>query len=202
MCCDTASVTGFVRDYGLIIVFLTIALETSGVPLPGETALVAAAVLASQGHLSIEGVIVVATIAAIIGDNVGYWLGRKLGRGFLQRYDVVRRFSDRVLPPTERFFRRHGGKAIFLARWFSGFRIAGAWIAGFAHMSWWRFFVWNAAGGIAWAVTVSLVGYYAGDAAADAISRYGLLGAGVIVVLALLAAGSIHLWRRRVVEES
>jgi membrane protein DedA with SNARE-associated domain len=195
-------VTGFVRDYGLIIVFLTIALETSGVPLPGETALVAAAVLASQGHLSIEGVIVVATIAAIVGDNVGYWLGRKLGRGFLQRYDVVRGFSDRVLPPTERFFRRHGGKAIFLARWFSGFRIAGAWIAGFAHMSWWRFFAWNAAGGIAWAVTVSLVGYYAGAAAADAISRYGLLGAGVIVVLALLAAGSIHLWRRRVVEES
>ena len=194
--------TGFVRDYGLIIVFLTIALETAGVPLPGETALVAAAVLASQGHLSIDGVIVVATLAAIIGDNVGYWLGRKLGRGFLQRYDVVRRFSDRVLPPTERFFRRHGGKAIFLARWFSGFRIAGAWIAGFAHMFWWRFFVWNAAGGIAWAVTVSLVGYYAGHAAADAISRYGLLGAGVIVVLALLAAGSIHLWRRRVVEES
>jgi membrane protein DedA with SNARE-associated domain len=195
-------VTGFVRDYGLIIVFLTIALETSGLPLPGETALVAAAVLASRGHFSIEAVIVVATLAAIIGDNIGYWLGRKLGRGFLQRYDVVRRFSDRVLPPTERFFRRHGGKAVFLARWFSGFRIAGAWIAGFARMSWWRFFAWNAAGGIAWAVTVAIVGYYAGQAAADAISRYGLIGAGVIVVLVLLAATGIHLWRRRVVEEA
>jgi membrane protein DedA with SNARE-associated domain len=195
-------VTGFIRDYGLIIVFLTIALETAGLPLPGETALVAAAVLASQGHFSIEAVIVIATLAAIIGDNIGYWLGRKLGRGFLQRYDVVRRFSDRVLPPTERFFRRHGGKAIFLARWFSGFRIAGAWIAGFAHMPWWRFFVWNAAGGIAWAVTVSLVGYYAGRAAADAISRYGLIGAGVIVALVVLGLGALHLWRRRVVEES
>ncbi len=194
--------TGFIRDYGLIIVFLTIALETSGLPLPGETALVAAAVLASQGHFSIEEVIVVATVAAIVGDNIGYLLGRKLGRGFLQRYDVVRRFSDRVLPPTERFFRRHGGKAIFLARWFSGFRIAGAWIAGFAHMPWWRFFVWNAAGGIAWAVTVSLVGYYAGRAAADAISRYGLIGAGVIVVLVLLGLVALHFWRRRVVEES
>ncbi len=194
--------TGFIRDYGLIIVFLTIALETAGLPLPGETALVAAAVLASQGHFSIEEVIVVATVAAIVGDNIGYWLGRKLGRGFLQRYDVVRRFSDRVLPPTERFFARHGGKAIFLARWFSGFRIAGAWIAGFAHMPWWRFFVWNAAGGIAWAVTVSLVGYYAGRAAADAISKYGLIGAGVIVALVVLALGALHLWRRRVVEES
>ncbi len=194
--------TGFIRDYGLIIVFLTIALETAGLPLPGETALVAAAVLASQGHFSIEEVIVVATVAAIVGDNIGYLLGRKLGRGFLQRYDVVRRFSDRVLPPTERFFARHGGKAIFLARWFSGFRIAGAWIAGFAHMHWWRFFVWNAAGGIAWAVTVSLVGYYAGRAAADAISRYGLIGAGVIVVLVLLGLVALHFWRRRIVEES
>jgi membrane protein DedA with SNARE-associated domain len=195
-------VTGFVRDYGLIIVFLTIGLETSGLPLPGETALVAAAVLASQGHFSIYSVIVVAAAAAIIGDNVGYWLGRKLGRGFLQRYVVVRRFSARVLPPAERFFDRHGGKSIFLARWFSGFRIAGAWIAGFAHMSWWRFFVWNALGGIAWAVTVSLIAYYAGHAAADAIGRYGLIGgaaiAGVIIVVGL----ALHFWRRRVVEEA
>src|SRR5436189_102692 len=122
-------------------------METAGVPLPGETALIAAAVFASQGHLSLTELIVVASAAAIIGDNIGYWLGRKLGRGFLQRYGVVRRFSERVLPPAERFFERHGGKAIFLARWFSGFRIAGAWIAGFAHMPWWRFFLWNAAGG-------------------------------------------------------
>jgi membrane protein DedA with SNARE-associated domain len=195
-------VTGFVRDYGLIIVFLTIALETTGVPLPGETALVAAAVLASQGHFSIWSVIVVACAGAIIGDNVGYWLGRKLGRGFLQRYDIVRRFSERVLPPAERFFRRHGGKAIFLARWFSGFRIAGAWIAGFAHMPWWRFFLWNAAGGIAWAVTVSLIAYYAGHAAADAIGRYGLIGGAAIAVLILVVVVALHFWRRRMVEES
>jgi membrane protein DedA with SNARE-associated domain len=195
-------VTGFVRDYGLIIVFVAIALETSGVPLPGETALVAAAILASRGHFSIWAVIVVASLAAIIGDNVGYWLGRRLGRGFLQRYGPVRRFSERVLPPTERFFRRHGGKAIFLARWFSGFRVAGAWVAGFAHMEWWRFFVWNALGGVAWAVTVGLTAYYTGHAAADAISRYGLIGGAVIAALVVLALVAVHLWRRRVVEES
>jgi membrane protein DedA with SNARE-associated domain len=194
-------VTGFVRDYGLIIVFLTIALETSGLPLPGETALVAAAVLASQGHFSIVSVIVIAAAAAIIGDNIGYWLGRKLGRGFLQRYEVVRRFSERVLPPAERFFDRHGGKSIFLARWFSGFRIAGAWIAGFAHMSWWRFFVWNALGGIAWALSVSLVAYYAGHAAADAIGRYGLIGGAAIAAVIVVVGLALHFWRRRVVEE-
>jgi membrane protein DedA with SNARE-associated domain len=195
-------VTGFVRDYGLIIVFLTIMLETSGAPLPGETALIAAGILASQGHFDIRAVLLVATAAAIIGDNLGYWLGRWLGRGFLQRYEPVSRFSDRVLPPTERFFRRHGGKAIFLARWFSGFRVAGAWVAGFAHMPWWRFFVWNALGGIAWAVTVGLVAYYGGEATADAIGRYGLVGAGVIAVLVVLAFVALHFWRRRVVEES
>jgi len=194
--------TGFIRDYGLIIVFLAIALETSGVPLPGETALIAAGILASQGHFEIWAVILVAAAAAIIGDNIGYWLGRWLGRGFLQRYEPVRRFSDRVLPPTERFFRRHGGKAIFLARWLSGFRVAGAWVAGFARMAWWRFFVWNALGGIAWALTVGLVAYYGGRAAADAIGRYGLVGAVAIVAVVLLAIVALHLWRRRVVEES
>jgi membrane protein DedA with SNARE-associated domain len=194
--------TGFVRDYGLIIVFLTVALETSGVPLPGETAIIAAAILASQGHYGIGWVIVVASVAAIVGDNIGYWLGRWLGRGFLQRWGVVRRFSDRVLPPAERFFERHGGKAIFLARWFSGFRIAGAWLAGFAHMPWWRFFLWNAAGGIAWALSVSLIAYYSGRAAADAIAHYGLVGALVIGVIVIAVAVGVHLWRRRVVEES
>ena len=194
--------TALVRDYGLIIVFLAIALETSGLPLPGETALVIAAIAASRGQYSIVWVIVVAAAAAIIGDNVGYWLGRKLGRGFLQRYGVVRRFSERVLPPAERFFQRHGGKSIFLARWFSGFRIAGAWVAGFAHMSWWRFFIWNALGGIAWAVTVSLLAYYSGQAAADAIDHYGLIGGAVIAGLVVAAVVALHFWRRRVVEES
>lgn len=194
--------TGFVRDYGLIIVFLTIVLETAGVPLPGETALIAAAILASQGHFEIWQVLAVATAAAIIGDNIGYWLGRWLGRGFLQRFGPVRRFSDRVLPPTERFVHRHGGWAIFLARWFSGFRVAGAWVAGFAHMTWWRFFIWNALGGIAWAVTVGLVAYYTGHAAVDVINRYGLIGAGVLAVVVVLVIVALHYWRRRVVEES
>ncbi len=194
--------TAFIDHYGLVVVFLIVAAESSGVPLPGETALVAAAVLAAQGHFAIATVIAVAAVAAIVGDNIGYWLGRELGRGFLQRYGVVRRFSERVVPPTERFFRKHGGKSIFIARWFSGFRVAGAWIAGFARMPWWRFFLWNATGGIAWAVTVGLVSYYFGRAAADAIGHYGVIGAIVVVGIAAFVLVGWHVWRRRMIEES
>ena len=190
--------TAFIDHYGLVVVFLIVAAESSGVPVPGETARIAAAVLASQGLFSIAAVIAVAAVAAIVGDNVGYWLGRKLGRGFLQRYAPVRRFSERVIPPAERFFRRHGGKTIFLARWVSGLRIAGAWMAGFAQMPWWRFFLWNASGGIAWAIVVGVVAYYAGRAAADAIGRYGLIGGGVAVVVAVVVAVTL---RRRFMEQ-
>jgi membrane-associated protein len=190
-------VTHFIEQYGLIVVFLLIAAESAGVPLPGETALVAAGVFASKGHYSIVTVVVVAAAAAIIGDNIGYWLGRELGRGFLQRYGYIRRFSERVLPRAERFFDKHGGKAIFLARFSAGVRVAGAWIAGFARMPWWRFFFWNAAGGIVWASTVGLVAYYFGTAAADAIAKYGLIGAAIAVVGILVVLVGVHFWRKR-----
>jgi membrane protein DedA with SNARE-associated domain len=196
-----ARVTHFIQQYGLIIVFLIICGESAGVPLPGETALVAAGVFASQGHYSIASVIVVAATAAIIGDNIGYWLGRKLGRGFLQRYAIIRRFSDRVLPRAERFFNRHGGKAIFLARFTAGLRVAGAWIAGFARMEWWRFFAWNAAGGIVWATTFGLVAYYFGHAVADSIAKYGLIGGVIAVALVVGLLVGLHYWRKRVEEK-
>ena len=193
--------THFIEQYGLIVVFLLIAAESSGVPLPGETALVAAGVFAAKGHYSIVTVIIVAAAAAIVGDNIGYWLGRELGRGFLQRYAFIRRFSERVLPRAERFFEKHGGKAIFLARFTAGLRVAGAWIAGFARMPWWRFFAWNAAGGIAWATTVGLVAYYFGRAAADAIAQYGLIGAVIAVGGILLVLLGLHFWRKRMEEK-
>jgi len=193
-------VTHFIEQYGLIVVFLLIAAESSGVPLPGETALVAAGVFASKGHYSIATVIVVAASAAIVGDNIGYWLGRELGRGFLQRYGYIRRFSERVLPRAERFFDKHGGKAIFLARFSAGVRVAGAWIAGFARMPWWRFFAWNAAGGIVWAATVGLVSFYFGQAAADAIGKYGLIGGVIVVAAILIALLGMRYWRKRMEE--
>jgi membrane protein DedA with SNARE-associated domain len=102
-----------------------------------------------------------------------------------------------VLPPAERFFKRHGGKAVFLGRFVSVLRVTAAWLAGITHMAWWRFFLWNAAGGILWATAVALVAYWAGQAAADAINRYGLYAAGVIVVLGVGAFFVVRYWRRR-----
>src|ERR687883_82437 len=102
--------TKLLLDYGLVLLFVLVALESAGVPLPGETALVAASVLASQGHYSIVAVIAVAPAAAIAGDNGGYWAARIGGRSLLRRIPIVRDHVGRVLPQAERFFRRHGSK--------------------------------------------------------------------------------------------
>ena len=189
--------THFVQHYGLFFVFGIVCLESAGLWLPGETALIAAGVYASKGHLSISGVIAVAAAGAILGDNIGYWLGREGGRRLLYRYAWLTRFADRVIPTAERFFARHGGKAVFLARFFGGVRVTGAWMAGITRMPWWRFLFWNAAGGITWAVGVGLVAFYAGKAAADAIARYGVYGAVALVIALVAALVGLHMWRRR-----
>jgi membrane protein DedA with SNARE-associated domain len=194
--------TQLILDHGLLILFVVVALESAGVPLPGETALIAAGVLANDGHWSIIAVIAVAASAAIVGDNGGYWIGRTGGRRLIQRWRLLERWSERILPPSERFFLRHGAKTIFLARFFSILRVTAAWLAGVGRMRWWRFLFWNAAGGICWATLVGLVSYYGGHAAADAVERYGLIAGVGIVVLLLAALVVFHLMRRRVLEES
>jgi membrane protein DedA with SNARE-associated domain len=189
--------TSLVHHYGLIALFLIVMLESGGVPLPGETALVAAGVFASQGELKIVEVIAVAAAAAIIGDNLGYWAGRTGGRKLLERSKFLSRWMDRVLPWAEGFFHRHGAKTIFIGRFFSVLRVTAAWMAGVSRMQWLKFLAWNAAGGICWAVLVGLVAYYLGHAAADAISRYGLIGGVALVVLAALALVGFHFWKKR-----
>jgi membrane protein DedA with SNARE-associated domain len=189
--------SGLVHDYGLIALFLIVMLESGGLPLPGETALIAAGVFASSGELDIVAVIAIATAAAIIGDNLGYWIGRTGGRQVIERSKFLSRWSEGVLPWAEGFFHRHGAKTIFIGRFFSILRVTAAWMAGVSRMPWLKFLVWNAAGGVCWAVLVGLVAYYAGHAAADAISRYGLIGGVALVALAVLAFIGFHLWKKR-----
>jgi membrane protein DedA with SNARE-associated domain len=170
-----------------------VALETMGIPLPGETALIAAGILASKGELSIELVIVVAATAAIVGDNIGFWIGRRGGRKLLELPGPLAQHRQRVLDRGEEVFRRHGGKTVFFGRWFSGLRIASAWLAGVNRMPWGRFIVYNALGGVAWAVSVGLLAYYLGHTAEGLLKSVGLYGLGV----AVLVLGAYVLWRRR-----
>jgi membrane protein DedA with SNARE-associated domain len=191
-------VTHFITDHGLPLLFAAVLIESFGIPVPGETALIAFGVLASQGHYSIVDVIVVAAAGAIVGDNLGYWLiGRLGGRALFQRWGWLHQYSDRVLPPAEAIMARHGGAAVFFGRFVAILRYTVAWVAGLTRMRWWRFLFWNAAGGIVWATAVGLTAYYGGKAVADAIARYGAY-AGVIAAVAIVVAWlSVRLARRR-----
>ena len=173
-----------------------IGLESMGIPSPGETALILAAVLASQGKLQIWLVIVIASASAIVGDNIGYYLGHKLGRKVLEAPGPLYHRRLKVIGAGDAFFKKHGPKAVFIGRWIALVRFAIAWLAGIEHMRFRTFFVYNALGGITWATAYGLVGYYAGKAAADAITHYGVYAA-VLVALLAVAWIAFAMWRER-----
>ncbi|MCW2991378.1 MAG: DedA family protein [Solirubrobacterales bacterium] len=192
-----ASLTDVARDYGVLALFVLIAVETMGIPVPGETALIAAAIFASQGHLSIEAVIVAAAAAAILGDNVGFAIGRKYGRLLLESdRGPFSEHRKKLLALGEPFFAKHGPKAVFLGRWVAGLRITAAWLAGANHMRWRTFTFYNALGGIAWATSVGLISYYLGHTAETIFKTAGLAGLGAAALLGVVAY-AIHRVRRR-----
>jgi membrane-associated protein len=175
-----------VSNIGYPLLFLLVMGESSGVPIPGETGLITASVLASQGKLQIEVVIVLAASAAIIGDNIGYLIGRKGGRWALERPGRFYRQRQEVLQIGEPFFERHGPKAVFFGRFILGLRVWASWLAGITRMHWARFALWNALGGITWATAVGLIAYFLGHSADNALERFGLFG----LVAAVVAIGS------------
>lgn len=156
--------------------------ESAGVPVPGETALIAAAVLAGTGHLALWLVIAVAASAAITGDALGYWLGRRGGRAVLLSRGPLMRHRRHALERGEAFFARHGAKAVFAARWIPGVRVAGAVIAGASRMPWRTFVTYNVAGALVWATTVGGLASLVGPGVAATAS---------IVAIALTAAAAI-----------
>jgi membrane protein DedA with SNARE-associated domain len=178
---------------GYLGVFLLVGAESTGVPVPGETALIAAGVLARHGHFNMAVLIPVAAAAAIIGDNIGYLIGRKGGRRLLERPGFLEKHRRRILEEGEPFFAKHGPKAVFLGRWVAGLRIAAAWLAGINRMRWTIFLFWNALGGILWATTVGLLAYLLGPTAERIFKYVGIFGVGAVV----LFGGAYLLWRRR-----
>jgi membrane protein DedA with SNARE-associated domain len=188
-----AILSGGAGPLGYLALFALVGAESTGVPVPGETALITAAVLARRGSFNIVLVIGVAAAGAIVGDNLGYLIGRRGGRRLLERPGFLERHRRAVLAKGEPFFERHGPKAVFLGRWVAGLRIAAAWLAGISAMPWRTFVFWNALGGIAWATSVGLLAYYVGAAAERIFKLTGLVGVGA----ALLLAAAYVFWRRR-----
>lgn len=181
MILQLAAIFGLSNSLGYLLPAI-IGLESMGVPSPGETALVLAAVLASQGHLQIWLVILIGVASAIIGDNAGYLLGRKYGREVFLAKGPLHDHRERAIAAGDRFFERHGPKAVFFARWIALVRFAAAWLAGINKMPFREFFFWNALGGISWGVTFGLVGYYGGKAAGHILAEVGIAGAIVLVI--------------------
>jgi membrane protein DedA with SNARE-associated domain len=189
-----------VSHIGYPLLFLLVMSESGGVPVPGETALITGAVLASQGQLKIELVIPLAAAGAIVGDNLGYLIGREGGRWLLERPGRFQRQRRQVLTTGEPFFERHGPKAVFFGRFLLGLRVWASWLAGATRMHWRLFAFWNACGGICWATGVGLLAYYLGHSANNAIQAFGLYGLAALL-LAVLAGVLAHRHHRRTILE-
>ncbi len=188
-----AAIINIPPNLGYAAVFAFVAIETMGIPVPGETALIAAALLAHDHQLDIVTLCVIASAAAILGDNVGFAIGRHGGRRLLEKPGPLYKHRIKLLERGEPFFEKHGPKAVFLGRWVSGLRIASSWLAGMNKMSWPKFVFWNALGGIAWSCSVALTVYALGNVAERVIVTAGPVAAGVVIFAVLVFLG----WRTR-----
>ncbi len=187
--------------YGYLAVGGLIMLEDFGVPAPGETVLIAAAVYAGSGRLNIVGIGLLAVLAAIVGDNIGYAIGYFGGRALVLRFGKYVLLTGERLEKAESFFARNGGKIVVVARFIEGLRQANGIIAGIAEMPWPRFLAFNALGAALWVGVWASVGYLAGDhiqTIYDGITRYSLylLIALAVVVVALIVRAVLRRRRR------
>jgi membrane protein DedA with SNARE-associated domain len=175
--------------YGYPVLFIGVLLENMGIPVPGETAVLVAGFLSSNpggGHFHIGVVIAITVVAAVIGDNIGFWLGHRWARPRLQSGKRFLFLTPKTLELAESYFQRYGLWTIFFARFITGLRVVGALAAGTAGMHWTRFLIANACGAVAWATTMALLGYFFGSSLEllhTYLSRGGLIVLGSIIVI-------------------
>ncbi len=194
-----ASLAPTLDHYGYLAVAGFVLIEDFGVPVPGETILIAAAVYAGAGHLNVVAVALTAFVAAVVGDNIGYGLGRWGGRRLVLRFGRYVFLTEKRLATAEGWFDRHGGKVVVVARFIEGLRQANGWIAGITGMRWASFAAFNALGAALWVGTWVAVGDLSGshiDTVYATISRY-LIYLVIAVALALIALLVRHLVHRR-----
>src|SRR5712692_10727522 len=156
-------------QYGYAALFIGVLLENAGLPVPGETAVLVSGFLASpasplgeKDRFNIILVILITVVAAVLGDNLGFWLGQRWARPRLQQGKGFLFLTPKTLSLAEGYFQRYGIWTIFFARFITGLRVVGALAAGTAGMAWSHFLVANAAGALAWATAMSLLGYFFG----------------------------------------
>lgn len=183
------------NSYGYLAVFALVFAEDFGVPVPGETILIAAAVYAGAGRLNIVVVFVIAFAAAVLGDNLGYVIGRKGGRAAVLRWGKYVLLTPERLDAAEGFFARHGGKIVTVARFIAGLRQANGIVAGLTRMHWLRFLAFNAFGAALWVGAWATAGFVAGQQIQtlyDTVTRFGLYAA----LLAVAAAVALFIRQR------
>jgi membrane protein DedA with SNARE-associated domain len=184
----------FLLRYGYLAVTLIVLVESMGIPLPGETILLLAGAYAGAGHLDIRGVILAGALGAIVGDTLGYAIGQRGGRAVLERYGHIVRLNEDHLVRAEDYFARHGDVTVFFGRFVAMLRVFSALLAGINRMPYRRFLAYNAAGGVLWAVVISLLGRTFGQEwplVAHWVSRAGL------VLLAILVLVVAVMWLRK-----
>jgi membrane protein DedA with SNARE-associated domain len=176
--------------YGYAVVFVGVMLENAGLPVPGETVLLAGAALAHFGRLSLFWVIVTAVGGAILGDNLGFLIGRWCGRGLAERHGWRIGLTPARLMLFDRFFDRHGARTVFIARFVTGLRVFGAVLAGASGLRWPKFLFYNATGAVAWSLTVAVAGYvlaYSWETLERWIGRAGLIGLAIVALAVVVA---------------
>lgn len=190
----TSDLTHFLTMYGYWAVLLFVAIESTGIPFPGETMLLVAAIYAGRTQrMSILLVIVAAAAGAILGDNVGFWVGREGGYRLLRRYGRFIRLDERKLKLGQYLFYKHGGKVVFFGRFIAVLRAWAAFLAGTNRMRWDRFLLFNALGGSVWATVYGLGGYFLGDNVHRLTGPVGI----VTIVLAVCIIIAFLLFLRR-----
>lgn len=185
---------GYLASYGYWAVAISLLLENAGLPVPGETILLLASFVAfSDRSLHLPTIILVATCAAVIGDNLGYWIGQRGGRSLLARYHHIVRRS--AVERGERLFARYGPMTIFFARFIAGLRIIAGPLAGVLGMNWPKFALWNFLGAIVWVSVISSIGYFLGSNWERLVRVVQHLHLTAIVVAALVIL--LIWWRQR-----
>lgn len=185
------NLSSLITQYGYLAVFTIVCLESFGIPLPGETTLITAALYAGATHrLSIVGIVLAASAGAILGDNLGYLLGHWGGYRLLLRYGRYIRLTEARIKVARYLFLRFGGEVVFFGRFVSILRAYAAFLAGTTRMPWRRFIVYNAAGGVVWASLYGTAAYFLGREV-ERFSRPATVAFAVAGLIAIVAAALI-----------